>query len=248
MKKINKSPAPNELTNYVQSNPTDTWNDFRSYNTGIDYNNIKELIFDTDQGGLCAYCETKVDNDNPTKRRVEHIHNKSPHLQAPNTHNWAVDWDNIIGVCIGGNDSDKTIHPLPQNLSCDSYKEHKNISHSDILNPLNIQSNPLLFDFDKNNGKLVVNSELDDEVLKTKVQDTIDNLNLNCDRLCTNRLTIFTEYNQEIKKARLSNNTQIFEILPQKWFSKKWHSFFTTRRVLLGSHAEYYLQGINYNG
>jgi uncharacterized protein (TIGR02646 family) len=248
LKKINKSPAPNELTNYLQSNPTDTWQEFRSHNAGVDYSNLKTRIFDTDQGELCAYCETKADSSNPTKRRVEHIHNKSPHLQPPNTHNWALDWNNVIGVCVGGNDSDKATHPLPQNLSCDSYKEHKNISHNDILNPLNIQANPSLFGFDKSNGKLIVNESIEDGALKELVQKTIDNLNLNCDRLCTNRLKIFTEYNQELKKARVTNNTKVFEILPQKWFSKKWPSFFTTRRILLGDHAENYLQGINYNG
>jgi hypothetical protein len=38
--------------------------------------------------------------------------------------NWALDWNNIFGVCIGGDDSDKKLHPLPENLSCDSHKNH----------------------------------------------------------------------------------------------------------------------------
>ena len=88
MKKINKSPAPNKLTNYLQANPTDTWEDFRSHHSGIDYNNIKELIFDTDQGGLCAYCETKVNSSNPTKRRVEHIDEDYVRAAGLNPDDW----------------------------------------------------------------------------------------------------------------------------------------------------------------
>lgn len=29
----------------------------------------------------------------------------------------------MIGVCLGGSDVDKTIHPLATNLSCDAYKD-----------------------------------------------------------------------------------------------------------------------------
>ena len=248
MKKVFKSDPPNSLTNFQTRNPGATWEEFRDNNQGNDYRKLKKLIFDSDQGKLCAYCEVRVDNIDISKRRIEHIHNKSSHLEDGNTKNWALDWDNVIGVCLGGSDSNRSTYQLPRNLSCDSFKDHKNIDHNEILNPLQVTSVPSYFSLDKRNGNLMVNNELQDDSLKALVEKTIRNLNLNCDRLCANRLEILKLYNREIKKARDVNNRNIFEYLCDKWFSHRWQSFFTTRRILLGSYAENYLQSIYFDG
>ena len=122
MKKINKSLPPNQLTHFAANHPAGRWeHDFKQHNGGADYKLVKATIF-ADQSGLCAYCEIKVGDATADKQRVEHFHPKSDRSNPGK--NWALDWNNVIGVCIGGNDADKTMHPLPVNLSCDSYKDH----------------------------------------------------------------------------------------------------------------------------
>ena len=80
------------------------------------------------------------------------------------------------------------------------------------------------------------------------VINTIDVFNLNCERLKSIRLKVFHDYERTIKLARNNNNPQIKSQLAKVWFNKKWPSFFTTRRIILGDHAEQYLKTLQYNG
>ena len=265
MKKINKSLPPNPLTLFAANQPAANWDDFRNHSVpgqaaGTDYKATKQLIFD-DQGELCAYCEEKTAHTQPDKQRLEHFHSKSDKTNPQK--NWALDWDNIFGVCLGGNDVDQSTHPLPANLSCDSHKDRcltgaqKNNCEGLYINPLHLHDSPCLFDFNKRTGELTAhaancqkvtfsaNQHTSTEALVTK---TIEILNLNCDRLKSNRLEVLKFYNQAVAQARKSNNQQIFEQLAQRWFSQRWLSFFTTRRILLGQHAETHLRTIGYNG
>ena len=257
MKKINKSSPPNKLTDYAQQHPKDDWDvDFRNSHQGDDYKAVKELIFN-DQGGLCAFCENEVNDVH--KQRVEHFHPKSDKTN-PN-HNWALDWMNVLGVCLGGSDVDKTIHPLPANLSCDAYKDHlivkKQLSidcKGYLLNPLKLPAFPCLFDLDKRTGELKAKDDYEEFVIDNNhystiaelVEKTIEYLNLNCDRLNKQRLAVLNQYNQEIKKARINNDRQIHSKLTKHWFQRQWLPFFTTRRILLNEHAENYLQSISW--
>lgn len=258
MKKINKSLPPNLLTNYALHHPTDNWDNFRNSNQSNDYKQIKALIF-TEQGGLCAFCENQVFETH--KQQLEHFHPKSDKTN-PN-HNWDLDWENIIGVCPGGKDVNKTVHPLPANLSCDAYKDYlisiKKLSEKCegyLFNPLHVSAFPCLFDFDKRTGELKPKSDYSDIEVETHqynsiaelVEKTIEYLNLNCDRLNQQRLEVLKLYNQEIAKARKNNDKTIFVKLAQRWFQNIWPSFFSTRRILLGNHAENYLISINYQG
>jgi len=257
LKKIHKSLQPNALTQYAGDCPQDNWDDFRSLNQGEAYQAIKCLIF-ADQGGLCAFCEDEINAAH--KQRVEHFHPKS---DKDTEDNWALDWLNVIGVCIGGSDVDKSVHPLPANLSCDAYKDHLIVKRKlDIacegylLNPLKIPAFPCLFDLDKRTGELKSKADCGDVEIENNcygtvtelVEKTIEYLNLNCDRLNKQRLAVLTQYNQEIKKARIKNDRQVHTKLALRWLQQKWLSFFTTRRILLGEHAENYLQNINYTG
>lgn len=260
MKKLNKSIPPNALTQFLSLNPNDSWKNFRDFNNSNDYNFIKQLIF-TDQGELCAYCEKSLKNNYPHKKRIEHYHSKSD-KSIPNI-NWALDWNNVIGVCFGGSDT-KDIHPLPNNLSCDAHKAHleeigglSKQSIGQTLNPLDMIANPALFNFDKATGKLEVNPSACNQYIPKNnafntpaelVSNTIKVFNLNCDRLIENRLQVFHDHQRKIKSARQKNNTQIHSQLAKAWFNEKWPSFFTTRRILLGRHAEEHLNTLQYNG
>jgi uncharacterized protein (TIGR02646 family) len=255
LKKINKSLPPNNLTKYAQQYPENNWNDF--YNTP-NYKEIKMLLF-SEQGGLCAFCENEILETH--KQRIEHFHPKSD--KANPNHNWALDWENVIGVCLGGSDVDKAVHPLPANLSCDAHKDYlittkKLIENCEgyLLNSLHLPAFPCLFDFDKRTGELkpkenYAGIEFENNQYRSTTElviKTIEHLNLNCDRLNQQRLALLRQYNQEIAKARKNNDKSIFTKLAEHWFQKQWLPFFTTRRILLGTHAENYLETINYNG
>lgn len=261
MKKINKTPEPNALTRFSQNNMTANWDDFKNNNGGSGYHAVCTLIFQ-DQGGLCAYCESKVIGLLAHKQRLEHFHPKSDGSDPGKK--WALDWGNIFGVCIGGSDADKEIHPLPRNLSCDSHKDHlinrgKLLESCEglLINPLHMPASPSLFKLDKRTGDLIPHEEIcaafvfdDNQVGSTLdlVRKTIEILNLNCDRLAKQRLAVLNEYNRLIKKARGKDDQQIHSSLASHWFQNKWPCFFTTRRFLLGKYAETYLTQVAYNG
>lgn len=264
MKKINKSLPPNELTAFANAQPQASWQDFRDFNQSSDYKQVRAKMLG-DQGGLCAYCEKKIDDLSEHLQRVEHFHPKSDTSNPAN--NWSLDWQNVFAVCMGGSydgEVDATQYPRPGNLSCDAYKDHlfstnklPEACEAYLLNPL-LLSSQCLFDLDKSTGQLKVNANASSVIdyqgqnqfssFEYLVENTIKVLNFNCQRLCDDRLEVLKNYNQEIARAKKQSNPAIFQQLPQRWFSKKWPSFFTTRRILLGNHAESYLKSVAYNG
>jgi len=261
MKKIIKSSPPNVLTVFAHKYPRSLWDkgtdSFKDYNKGVLYQILKKNIFFT-QGEICAYCECKVVES--YKQRVEHINDKSnynPLLITPWVHNLHLDWNNLIGVCFGGSSPQNPLYPTPENLSCDSYKETKSITHKQFLNPLAIQAFPNLFQFEKRTGKLKPHTENCELVIipnnsypttEKLIEQTIINLNLNCDRLMMDRNEIFKKYNRKIAEGRKANDTNVQKKLAEEWFSQKFPSFFTTRRILLGKYAEEFLLQNNYDG
>lgn len=260
MKKINKSQGNNVLTTFANINPNSTWKDFRDSNTGNDYKTIRQQTLN-DQKGLCAYCERKVSDLPEHKQRIEHYHSKS---DLGGLKNWALDWNNIFGVCIGGNDAEQTAHPLPVNLSCDSYKDYL-IQNNNLLkacegyflNPLELTATPCLFIFDKSTGAIHPDQDAcqncrapSNQYSSTYelVEKTIEILNLNCQRLLDDRLEVLKSYNQQVKRIREANDIRGLVKLSERWFHVQWPSFFTTRRLLLGNYAENYLRQIAYDG
>lgn len=258
MKKINKSLPPNPLTVFVNTNPNATWDDFRN-NARQSYDDLKQQML-AEQGGLCAYCEKKL-SDDITQQRIEHFHNKSD-INAQ--HNWALDWNNVLLVCLGGGTPDDKAKYAPEHLSCDAHKEQvKGLPEACegwYLNPVQIKTVARLFNFDKATGKLVVNCAACQELANDNLpnhygsdwcklaEETIRILNLNCQRLCDDRLKVLAEYNRLVKYYRERNDKQGFEKILKSVFYKKFPSFFTTWRSLLGKHAEEYLASIGYNG
>lgn len=273
MKSIAKSLPPNELTTFAAQFPTAQWDpDFRDYAVppnvaGHDYRQIKQRLV-ADQGGLCAYCERPLSHLTPNFQRVEHCHPKSD-KSVPGA-NWGLLWSNVIVVCNGGENDDKDIYPRPVNLSCDAHKNHwlskLNPTPAALLtllaglqNPLALAPFPCPFGFDRLTGKLTVDAATCaaiDVALGRVVDATFTSLdrtintalNLNCDRLCTDRLQVLIQYNQEVEKARKLKAKDFHQTLAAKWFGKKWPSYFTTRRILLGHAAEAQLNAIAYVG
>ncbi len=222
----------------------------------------------TDQGGICAFCEIAIHDNDPLKCRVEHFHPKSDISPA---HNWALDWNNLIGVCAGGSYrygiEPHTQEPLAQNLSCDAHKDQMIQSGSLsaqcegwILNPTQLIASPSLFQVEKSTGKLRPdiahctaipawpgNQHAD---VQTLVQHTIDMLNLNCDRLCRARLALVRDIERNKKKQRDQGFSaqQGLGNLATHYLRRRWPGFFTTIRICLGAAAESHLANLAFQG
>ncbi len=268
MKKLCKSPPPNELTAYAAHYPVNHWDNFRDHATGNqcpgdDYRAVKQRLID-DQGGLCGYCEQKIGGRDSSLQRIEHYRPKSD--KSDPAVNWALIWSNILLVCTGG-EGDGASHALPKNLSCDAHKNHV-FGHAPPtaaaealavqIAPFAMPAFPCLLCLDIRAGELFPSLDacetIDREIslplgaTRDALTATVDALNLNCDRLCQDRLKVRNEYNRLVKEALKANDGSYKEKIAIRWFSKRWPSFFTTRRILLGPAAEDYLRQILFDG
>ena len=263
MKKICKAAEPDGLKKFRRNQPDADWDDLRSTEA---YKTIKEVLFQ-DQGHLCAFCESRLPADCVHQQRIEHFHPKSD--RSDPDHNWALDWQNMIGVCMGGSrqtEDEKTSHPLPANLSCDAHKDHMITKgripvacEGYVLNPLDILHTPALFLFHRATCELRVAEDACKKFdatppqnnyasVKELVHKTIEILNLNCPRLVDSRRAVLRAYNQAVARARKKNDRQFRKKLAKEWFRHRWPSFFTTRRLLLGQAAEDWLAEHSYQG
>ncbi|EIL95713.1 hypothetical protein UU5_09896 [Rhodanobacter sp. 115] len=232
------------------------------------YTDCRDRVL-TDQGGLCAYCEIDIGGYDPLKCRIEHFHPKSDVNAA---HNWALDWGNMLAVCSGGSQSalsDPTyfLKPLPENLSCDAYKDRQVQSGALtadcagwILDPQQIFAFPCLFKVNASDGSI----EPDDVACGNAppapdnhhastfdlVKHTIDMLNLNCNRLMRARLVVVRAIERAKKQQRDKgfNAQQGLANLAKSYLQRPWPGFFTTIRLQIGQAAEQYLRQNNFQG
>jgi uncharacterized protein (TIGR02646 family) len=271
VKRTSKEIEPDALRSYRNAVPHGTWVDLRTdalWRGREAYDECRERSV-RDQGGLCAYCEIDIHDNDPLKCRIEHFHPKSD-LTAPL--NWALDWRNMLGVCNGGSHPYVTapgfhLEPLVENLSCDARKDQQIQSgalsvscEGWILNPLQLPAFPCLFKVRMFDGFL----EPDSDACATKepwtgnehatvaalVQHTIDMLNLNCDRLMRARLVVIRniEKNKKLQREQGFNAEQGLKNLAQLYFRRRWPQFFTVIRICLGRAAETHLQAAAYQG
>lgn len=270
MKRILKGAEPTSLQVYRQAQPQATWDELRtdSHDGGMTaYADIRTQAHQ-DQGGLCAYCEIDIRDNDSLKSRIEHFHPKSD--KNP-TVNWAIDWRNMLAVCAGGSyphsAAPHSMEPLSENLSCDAHKDRwiqqKKLPETCegwVLDPSLLPSWPSLFDINKFNGKLRAsearcanaapwpNNQHAD--MQTLVEHTIAALNLNCARLCTARLAVIHDIERNKKKQRSAGYSaqEGLSNLTQRYLRNRWPGFFTTVYLCLGTAADQYLEKIQYQG
>ncbi|EGR1562717.1 TPA: TIGR02646 family protein [Vibrio parahaemolyticus] len=250
MRKINKSQAPNELTIYAISNPDDTWDNFRGNNSS-DAKKVKKKIF-SEQNYICAYCEIDLCEDNVLEhhRRVEHFNSKSGWVVGDTQPNWHLDWNNVIGVCIGGTDRNNAEQfVMPDNKSCDSYKEHLETNHGEskkwlgkIVSPLEDNLSSDMFNYSLATGELEVNIEAansktfehnDFATSSELLESTIEKLNLNCDRLNLARREVHISFERLIAHFRKSKDMDRFKFMLKKWIGAERPLYFQTTRDIL---------------
>jgi len=250
MKRVRKSAAPAVFARIVQSSPCAKWDDpvVRSARP-----KIRRQIA-SDQGGLCAYCESKLLEPEPERWGIEHFVAKS--LTGPSGPNWHLDWNNMLGVCKGGERD-----PKPRELHCDRYRNASKSIPEDcrgwILNPLELPALPSLFSLDYATGALSPDAAACQTVVIPKnqyptlvelVQSTIDHLNLNCPKLCEKRLVARRAIDDQINRAKTRGKT--LDDLVASFFKDdtNWPEFFTVYLIRLGAPAMSFLQRSPYRG
>lgn len=267
MKRVIRLDEPAELTGYRADNPVGTWEQMRADAAGREaYEAVRRKLLDG-QGSLCGFCEIGLHDIDPLKCRVEHFHPKSDTSTA---HNWALDWQNMIAVCMGGSQRHQqpphALEPLPENLSCDAHKDqmiqtHRLDEHCEgwIINPLDLPAFPSLFFLEKSTGRLLPDEQACAGIAlpgnkhrgtHELVQHTIDMLNLNCARLCEARLRVVwdIERNKKLLRERQVPADQALYRLAERYFRQSWPAFFTTIRFCLGTAAEQYLTDAGFQG
>ena len=268
MKRVCKGSVPEALQKYALTNPNAKWEEMRNDNEHCGYQAAHECLDQAirDQFGLCAYCEQTISFAGNIHRRIEHFHPKSDKIGI---HNWSLDWENMLAVCDGGSNSsqeERLTHALSKNKSCDAYKndmmQNKKLPKAcegHLLNPLIVPVFPNLFALEKDTGYFKSN-EVSCAIVQIPgnkcestaalVKQTIDALNLNCDRLAEKRKLLVIDIDRNKKRLRIKGILpgEMPKKLVTRYFRVKWPAFFTALRCCLGSAAEDYLKSIDYQG
>jgi uncharacterized protein (TIGR02646 family) len=246
MKKVLKSPEPEELKNYKKRYSSQ----FKRY-ADLKKNRAFEKVRDTlasDQKGLCAYCEMSLHKNN---RSVEHF---IPCNESTKENNHDLDWQNMLAICLppGGMKDDDLKNPqLLKDLPCCGKKKGGFIPDIRLLNPLNLPT-LRLFIFSSLTGEIRPDKKAceDSGIPIENVQFTIDTLELNVQRLKDQRLAVIDEINKELDDETIDIN-DLEEKIAAEYFGNgidNWPRFFTTIRWVLGAGAERHLINISYSG
>ncbi len=128
------------------------------------------------------------------------------------------------------------------------------------MNPLDLAAFPNLFKFHRGTGELRVDPEVCANApsfmpnhcgsTEALVENTIRVLNLNCDRLCQDRLRVSRQLERNLNQLlrQKTPKDQAESTLARRYFQRRWTRFFTVIRACLGPAAETHLQTIGYQG
>ena len=267
MKKIKKSEPPKEFIVFISRNPVGSPN--HSWKALDDDRMTKKALqrqLFNDQKGLCAYCEIDLSftpanagGDAPKGDfQIEHFHPQSDKCNP--SKDWVFDWMNLMGICTGGTETkliDKShVASGKLNYHCGSRKGNK-ILDDKILNPLLLPAFPNFFMEDTERGTedkffLSPNKSLSPTDY-AKAQNTLQELNLNCDLLAKFRRSTIKRWIDEVTKltqAGQSVDDAIEQVMEMAFDSTKstWPSFFSSIRSFFGVAAEKRLRKIQYDG
>ena len=269
MKGIRKPAEPDTLVTYRTANPNGTWEQMRDdpHHDGMQaYIDVKTTLVRS-QRALCAYCERSIAGGlseeelerSRSAQRVEHFHPKS---DAGGLTNWALHWPNLWAVCLGGGQRPPEgiqaapadyLPPLPENLSCDAYKDHQVTigqlplaPEGHILAPNEVPSFPRLFRYTSDGmiepdlvscaaHHVPSNQHADTQTL---VAETIRHLNLCCNRLVMARYVALRTIEDLIARRRQANPgvnphivlREIAEWLFSPNIERRWPKLFTMIR------------------
>jgi uncharacterized protein (TIGR02646 family) len=269
MKKVKQlDNAPPGLQHFLEQYPDERdWKVFKNYQEYRDNKNQradKELIdaLIEVQHGLCAYCEIDL-TETPYDSQVEHFH---PKCDRNNQINWTYKITNLFAACKGGTSkiifgtgskfytSKRFLEPEKENHSCGDPKANK-IPGVDIelLKPSEL---PLISLFSiSRDGKINIYEHNCHQsgINSVQVENTIQELNLNCARLKDARMEVFekikdTFENEMVALGETATDAEIKDLqlrLAEQFLFEKNNllgEFFTTIRSYFGLAAETILE------
>lgn len=262
MKKVLKSPEPDELKIYNQRfiNQFRTWEQAREARVSVGKGKkaktvkIKDVIPSTliaDQKGICAYCETYI------REKFCSVEHFIPCEQSSREQNHDLDWHNMLAVCmLPGAIEDENIDnsQLPHKYPCCGKAKANFVPDGRLLNPLELPASRL-FRFKREDGEILPdenNCEIEG-ISIASVQFTIQTLGLNVERLKTLRLAVIKEIEKELAfyDDETSDPTLLEKQISAEYLDNgkdNYPRFFTTIRWILGEGAENHLLDISYSG
>jgi len=208
MHKLSCPQEPIEFTNGVatfrQANPGDPrtpnkqWAAFYNEHPAA-YKSAGERLYEN-QGGLCAYCEIELTDNN---RQIEHI---IPKQRSSATTDYTFDFDNLLLCCKGGTNinspfKDQFAPDLAKSDNCSCGEKKGDNPAIKFASPYQLPAIPLVsIYYHPDNG---VSFEVDEEACAREsidpaiVDETLRTLGLNCPRLKRNRREIWKALEDE---------------------------------------------------
>lgn len=205
MKLIHKNPEPKSLLQYRLS-PNSCYRDM----PGTTKKELKESLLE-EQNFLCAYCTSKININN---MKVEHYKSQKK------AKNLALNYNNMLAVCRGGEDNNYG----PNCLTCDTSKKSIHLAIIDPLN--NVSINSLVV---SNEGEIGALETLPITVQKEINNDIANILNLNIELFKENRkktykviLSSFPKKdNKTLKKKDINKALSILKNTPFSELAEK---------------------------
>jgi uncharacterized protein (TIGR02646 family) len=262
MKNCLKGNIPTLLEQYQQKNPNAKWEQFKN-ECQQGYKDVQNQLR-LDQGNLCCYCEIDMKQGQGFGKndfRVEHFHPKANKKDTTDD-NWALDWQNMLGCCLGGSEryvTDEKIRLIEKhNERHSDVLKSEFIWDDEILNPLEIPAFPILFQARRRDGSLSVQEDncRDAGIDIEKANNCLhpEKLNLNSVVLKEHRKKALDAINQQVVNQLAQGLTieqalsNLAKALLRKNEQQYWSAFFTTIRSYLGKIAEQHLRAIDYQG
>lgn len=180
MRRIEKEPEPDALRQRRETPGATTWGAMSERAV------LREALY-REQHGLCAYCMSRLGGTGADHMRIEHWVPRS----APDGAALVFDWSNLLGVCPGevGPEGARA-----ERLHCDSFRGDLPIHVHPARHPPDAGR---LFRY--NAGGEIRAEPAEADPGEAAVHETIENLNLNIERLRRNRAAIIERLRQRLR-------------------------------------------------
>jgi uncharacterized protein (TIGR02646 family) len=248
MKRIASPAPPARFVAWAAAHPDASWEQFKNDDREAAAE-LRQALMDA-QHQLCAFCE--IDLQAPLFAQVEHWHPKDPALDP--THNWGLDFSNLMAGCEGGARPDvdpkgkRWQAPIKKTQRCGQAKGNKVLVHQ-MLDPRRQVPEGPVWEVDPQ-GFLRPRDDLAPEV-KTLALSTIQHLNLNSKVLLRLRKAQWDAIEKSVKQACVdAGGDEEAEVVARRstvalWLGlvgEKLANFWTTARAYYGPFAEVWLR------
>jgi len=182
MRRIEKGPEPACLEE-IRRTPGVNWN------SAGGKQEMRESLW-REQRGLCAYCMSRLTEPSAAQMKIEH------YIARSHDDTYSFDWSNLLGVCLGN----VGVEGSKQLYHCDTHRGHLHKDKQELhVHPAQFPPDAGTRFSCTKEGELIPSKSLDDST-KSRVQETIDKLNLNIPRLKRNRREVLSVLQAKLRK------------------------------------------------